>query len=240
MAFVSATGRVPWRALGIAILATVVLLVPANAVYRHVLATPPPGSPSGVTEVRLRVEQFVLARFRMVDHVALIEARTPSMYPHTGAARYRDLAQIALVPRALWQDKPVLDDGLDFSHTYWEIPRTTTTYTPITQPGDLYRGFGWAGALIGMLIWGGMVGGLTRLLGRQPSARAEMLYLFVLFTAVVNIESDIPQVVATGAKAIPTAAVAAWLLLPGRRSEPGYRYLMRRLERFGRRAEVSA
>jgi hypothetical protein len=229
LAYISCRSRIPWKAFGAAIAITVVFLVPANAVYRDLLR-PVPGrtvadaTPSALVE---RTYQYAGSRFRMIDHVALIRARTPAEYPWGGGTRYAELPALITVPRALWPEKPLLDDGERFSFTYWEIPPYLRTSTPLTAVGDLYRNFGTIGALFGMLLWGGIVAAFTRECFRLRTPRTEMVYIAGLVTWVTNLESDLPQLIAAMSRSVPVAILVAWLLLPGRRGQPGYVTLAR-------------
>jgi hypothetical protein len=69
------------------------------------------------------------------------------------------------------------------------------------------------------------VGWWTRLWRNCRSPRWDAVYLYALVIAVTYVESDLPILIATTAKAVPLAAVVAWFLLPGRASPPGYRTL---------------
>jgi hypothetical protein len=170
---------------------------------------------------------YAFTRFRSIDSVALIVARTPSPYPYASGTEYELLPALILVPRAIWPGKPALVSGADFSHTYWQIPAGIRTSTPITGVGDLYRNFGRAGVAVGMLIWGVFVAAWTWSYRRWRSPRFDLVYLYSVVFAVTYVESDLPSLVATAAKTLPIAALIAWLLLPGRSSPPGYRRIFR-------------
>lgn len=225
LAYIASTRRVPWRAIAVAGAVSVVLLVPANVAYRTLLQ-PPPSGESRVNVTLKRTEQFVTSRFRLVDHVALIDARTPEEYARGDGSRYRLLPALIVVPRYLWPDKPVLDDGLEFSHTYWEIPGNVETSTPLTQVGDLLRNFGLLGAFLGLGVWGLVVGSFARVCRRLRSARVEMVYLVSLVSWIAYVESDLPQLVAAATKSLVVTTVVAWLLLPGRSGRTGYRRIL--------------
>lgn len=247
IAYIAARGRVPWRAVGAVALAAIVLLLPGNVLYRDVLR-PAPGrtihdaTPAAIVE---RSYQYIGSRFRLIDHVALIRNRTPSQYPWGGGRRYLQLPAIVLVPRAVWSEKPTLDDGEEFSLSYWEVSPDLRTSTPITAIGDLYRNFGLPGPLIGLGIWALVVAAFTLLCRRWRSPRAEMIYIAGLVSWVIYIETDLPQLIALMARTVPVTIALAWLLLPGRSGECGYRALLRHLPgpirgRLGLPGEVAA
>jgi hypothetical protein len=229
LVYVAARQRVPWRALAITAGVTVLVLVPANSVYRTVLRPnpnvgAPPATPLTVAQDTLAYAKF---RFRLIDHVALIDDRTPDVYAHGNGNRYVLLPALVIVPRPLWPDKPILNDGLEFSHTYWEIPVNTETATPLTQPGDLLRNFGPGGVMVGLALWGAFLGAVLAAQRHWRSPRVEWLYLVFVVTVVGYVESDIPQLVAGAAKTLFVAAVIAWLLLPGRAGPAGHVTLRR-------------
>ncbi len=235
LAYISCGNRLPRRTVAALVAGTALLLVPANLLYRQTLRDPVGGTtPKSGTPVRILEEtvRYGTVRFRLIDHVALINARTPSVYSRPSGRRYTLLPALVLIPRAIWPDKPILNDGLEFSHTYWEVPVGVTTATPLTQPGDLLRNFGPVGVVLGLAGWGVLLGLLTAACRRWRSPRVEMLYLVSLMTLVVWVETDFPQLLAGALKTMATAGVVAWLLLPGRRVEAGHLRLADLLRRF--------
>ncbi|MEA2187042.1 MAG: hypothetical protein QOK16_2053 [Solirubrobacteraceae bacterium] len=236
-AYVSCCGRVPWKAVAIGVAAGILVLLPATIVYRSILR---PSESAGATNVRTpgglldETADYLNVRFRLVDSVALIHTRTPAVYPYANGHRYTLLPALVAVPRALWPDKPILNDGLEFSHTYWEIPPTNLTATPLTQPGDLYRNFAWPGVLVGMAIWGLLVGMLTRCNGERRSPRLELVRVVALVVAVAFIDSDLPQLLAGASRTLLVASVVAWLALPGATAPPGFTRLRHAAGRLAR------
>lgn len=178
LVYVVCRRRVPWRGGAAVLAATVLVLIPANIAYRNFLR-PPPNQAARSVPVAIVADtwEYLTVRFRLIDHVALIDDRTPELFPYANRSRYVTLPALVALPRAVWPDKPILDDGLEFSHTYWEIPPAIRTSTPLTQVGDLLRNFGVTGALVGMLLWGVVVGGLARWRARRRSPRVELLFL---------------------------------------------------------------
>ena len=250
VAYVLFRRRVPWVPVVAVAAITFLMLIPAIDTYRLTTREPTNISAAGKAfreavlvrpdRLVLRSYEYISLRFRYVDHVALIVDRTPTVYPWGDGSRYELLPLLVAVPRAVWPEKPVLDEGGEFSHTYWEIPLSARTATPMTQVGDLYRNFGAAGIVAGLAAWGVLLGLLTRIHGRSQSLRFDMVYLYLLVTAVVYIEADLPQLVARVVKALPLVIATAWLLLPGPLGPPGYQVAGRRLRHvLGRRLATS-
>lgn len=236
LAFMAYRGQTPWRAILLVVLSTLVVLVPLNATYRKAVREDGGGVVASlvraltdsdllrVDRVPVETARYVFARFRNVDHVALIRARRDEYAPGDGS-RYYLLPMMIAVPRALWRDKPVLDEAAQFSHTYWEVPLTINTATPLTQVGDLDRNFGSLGVVIGLFVWGAVIGGWSRLLAARPTPRMLAVHLYALLSAVSYIESDLPSLVATSARTLPLVAAIAWLMLPAPGGAAGYRRL---------------
>jgi hypothetical protein len=151
------------------------------------------------------------------------------MYASPDGALYAKLPLIVTVPRQLWHDKPVLDTSGDFATASWERAPSYRTAEPLTQPGDLYRNFGWAGVVIGLVVWGIAIGAWQRVRRHLWSPRMLAIYLWSFPAGVLYIEGDLPNLIATQARTIPLAAAAAWLLLPGRGQAPGYELIAGRL-----------
>ncbi len=228
LAFIACRGRVPWRPVVVLGAVVVIVLLPANAVYRATLR-PAVGVERDNSPRALVRDAYIYgsSRFRYIDHVALIEARTPSLYEYGSGARYVWLPALVAVPRVIWSAKPILDDGLEFSHTYWDIPLAIKTSTPLTQIGDLYRNFAWPGVIAGLAVWGLVVAAFGAACRRWRSPRTEMVLIYALVTAVPYVESDLPQLIAAATRSLPVAAACAWLLLPGRGgAQPGYRRVL--------------
>ena len=224
LVYVAVRQRLPVRALALTVGVTLLVLVPANSVYRTVLRPNPNVGAPDATPLTVAADTlaYVKFRFRLIDHVALIDDRTPETYARGNGRRYVLLPALVLIPRPLWRDKPILNDSLEFSHTYWEVPVNTQTATPLTQPGDLLRNFGPTGVFAGLALWGAFLGAVLAATRRRRSPRVQWLYLVFIVTVVVYVESDIPQLVAGAAKTLFVAALIAWLLLPGRAGPAGY------------------
>jgi hypothetical protein len=240
LAYIACKRRIPWRAIIVVTLATFLLLVPGNLAYRQFVGNEPPATATASSSKLLptlrrsmrRAEIYARLRFRYIDSVALIMDLTPGVYPRGSGSRYWTLPQLILVPRVVWPDKPLLDDGGRFAHTYWEIPRQHATSIPLTQVGDLYRNFGRAGVGVGVCLWGLGIALFLRASWRWRSPRFEAIYLYSLATWVTYVESDLPELIVGAAKTMPVALVVAWALLPGRQSLPGYRRIAPTFERL--------
>ena len=232
LAFVAVQSPLPWRAIGVAGLFVVLILLPANHVYRQAVrgdesareAVTDPSTYRSDRTLRAAAK-YPFARFRYVDHTALIVRDTPEIYAYGDGANYTFLPAFVVVPRVAWDGKPHLNVASQFSHTYWQIPPSIATSQPLTQVGDLYRNFWWPGVVLGLVAWGAIVGAWTRWWSTQRSPRFDAIYIWSLPAMIMYVESDLPLLIATAAKTLPLVWFCAWLLLPGRRGEPGLRKL---------------
>ena len=242
LAYVVTRRRFPCIPVVAAVAVVFLLLIPANQAYRAGLRNNA-ADPSGTSHFHLvhyRPDKLVssgvtkgvdyfFTRFRDIDNVALVQSQTPSVYPYGSGSHYLDFPLLLFVPRVFWPDKPRLDDGDQFSLTYWQLPKGDHTSTPLTAIGDLYRNFGLVGALLGLALLGIVIALLTRLYQRFFSYRAVAIWLFLLYKGVYVVELGLPDLLGALLKALPFVALAAWLLLPGRTAPAGYRQIRRRV-----------
>jgi hypothetical protein len=239
LAFVMAKGKIPWRPVLAVTFLALFVLVPLNDAYRRALRIEGEQQVSGALAKAVQnrpqdgfavaVEDsylYATTRLRSIDNVALILDRTPGSYPFEGREKYLLLPLLPIVPRSLWPEKPILNDSALFSQSYWEIPEFISTSTPLTQIGGLYRAFGLAGAILGMLLWGMVISAIYAFFRRFQSPRLELVYIWALIRVVTYVESDLPALATTGFQTLVTAYMVAWLLLPGRDSPAGYRTLI--------------
>jgi hypothetical protein len=225
--------RVPWRPITLVAL-LMFLVVPANITYRAklrpgegVFLTSTGGVLAALTgtigesvEMPLSqrlsiVGQWGTARFRNVDSLALIMQKTPHPNPYLRGRLYALGIPIILVPRFLWPSKPVLDNGYIFSQEYLDLPASSVTSTPITEPGDLYMNFGVAGVLSGMFVWGVVCSCLYAWIRRRPgNDSAALLLFFAALLQLANVEADFVSLLATAFRALLLAWIVGRALYP--------------------------
>lgn len=142
------------------------------------------------------------ARIREIDNVAITLQKTPSEVKFSPPLEFVEAPLIAVVPRALWVDKPLLDAGYRFSAQYYGLPPSLRTSSAPTIPGDLYRHGGLLVFAVGMAIFGFALRAVDNLIGASGSAPLVML-MFNLFPLVVKAEIDATGLIAT----IPSMAI---------------------------------
>jgi hypothetical protein len=239
-AYVLARRRWPVVPIAVTLVCIFVIVVPTNERYREAVRTESMTPEAALSEavtvgldfspstVLSSTVDYVATRFRSIDSVALILDQTPSPFPYADGDNYALLPAIAVVPRAVWRGKPTFDQASQFTHTYRQVSMDVRSSTPLTQVGDLYRNFGYLGVVVGLFCVGLLAGGGMRAFRRFQSPRAQFMYVYVVMTIVISVESDLPALLATASKTVPFAALAAWLLLPGRYTGLGYHRLLRR------------
>lgn len=138
---------------------------------------------------------FASERLREIDNLALIMQRTPSEIPYRSATELVVGPIAALIPRALWPNKPVISTGYAFSQEYYNLPRASYTASAVTVPGDLYRHGGWPILIVGMMIIGFVLKAIETTCSPYRDLRLCLFYggLFLLMT---NLESDVVSLVA--------------------------------------------
>jgi len=132
---------------------------------------------------------FVLARISLIDSPAIIMQRTPGEIGFVSPVQLVTAPIAALVPRAVWPDKPILDSGYQFSQTYYELPATVYTSSAITPVGDLYLHGGWIPVIVGMFLLGCGVRFLDDNMNVYGSPHCVFLFL-LLFPDLVLQEED--------------------------------------------------
>ena len=187
-------------------LAFLLIVVPFNQSYRSAARSTQERSPLARRLMRRQVfwarhwhwgcrrgafvlRQFLLTRIREIDNPAIIMQRTPAEIGFVSPIQLVTAPIAALVPRAVWPGKPILDSGYEFSQTYYELPTTVYTSSAITPVGDLYRHGGWIPVIAGMFLLGCGVRLLDDVMdvGGNPHS----IFLFILlFPSLVNQEDD--------------------------------------------------
>jgi len=102
-------------------------------------------------------------RTRQIENVAVVVRDTPAVFPHTGGSALPEAVALALIPRVVWPDKPVLDAATTFPQLYLKQVTGSRSGTGPSHFGDLYRNFGLLGVLLGMGIFGAVFAALGRL-----------------------------------------------------------------------------
>jgi len=135
---------------------------------------------------------FLVSRINEIDSPAIIMQRTPAEIGFVSPVQLVTAPIAALVPRAVWPGKPILDSGYEFSQTYYELPATVYTSSAITPVGDLYLHGGWIPVIVGMFLLGCGVRLLDDVMDvMDVNGSPHCVFLFLLlFPSLVKQEDD--------------------------------------------------
>ena len=205
--------RVP-RKLVTGAIVGLLLLIPLNTAYRqsvrrHSAVISPgdaanvlPGliaktwAPSNLPDALASAPAQLLGRTRQIDSVTIIMQKTPNPIPYKGVSELLTAPIYGVVPRAIWQSKPVLLSGYQFAQDYYKAPSTIYSSDAITFPGDLYRHGSWPTLVAGMLL----LGVACRLVQSTlyPGRDLRLVFMYVpLFVLFINMETDAVSILAT-------------------------------------------
>jgi hypothetical protein len=117
-------------------------------------------------------------------------AYTPSVVPYWGGYSYRSLFT-SLIPRFLYPDKPKKTIGNEFGQRY-RLLNSSDTVTSYNLPMlvEFYINFGTIGVLLGMFLLGLVLRVVYCLVNHPQCGEGGLAVGAVLFTTLLNIESD--------------------------------------------------
>lgn len=205
--FSAARRRWPKLAILLVAVSFLAVIIPFNHAYRAIARTnsvtlspteAPSRAPAILAEVFSvenlvtavpRSADFLLQRTREIGNVAIIMQRTPGEIPFSSPIQIVEAPLVAIVPRAIWPGKPILDSGYQFSQQYYELPSSLYTSSAVTPVGDLYRHGGWIVVIAGMCALGLGIRLLDDVLDIRDNPRTIFLIL-PLFPTIVAGESD--------------------------------------------------
>jgi len=135
------------------------------------------------------------AKYRQADvlqEIGLVVRYTPHPFPYRMGAAYLRLPATVLIPRIVWPDKPVDEIGYVMTRDYVGFSAYAAQFTSSapTVFGDLYMNFGMAGVVVGMVLLG-LLGGLLFSAISPALSPGRLLYYYVVFLILTNLESDL-------------------------------------------------
>jgi hypothetical protein len=147
----------------------------------------------------------------LVD-IALIQSRTPSIFPYEHGRRWLQAPLVAAVPRALWAGKPALSTGGEIAVKYGGSPSETTSM-PTTMVGDAWIQFGWLGVIAASLALGAVYRLTYTWVVRRRSAAWTIALCFVVAGSVFGTGTDLASLLTSAAREfVVLGLVAAWVL----------------------------
>jgi hypothetical protein len=146
--------------------------------------------------------------------IALIQAKTPSIYPYEHGKRWLLAPLVAAVPRALWPGKPSLWSG-DIAYRYGGAARPGATAQPATMVGDAWIQFGWLGVIFASLALGAVYRVAYTWVARRRNAGWTIALCFVVATYLFSSGLDVASVLTSAAREFVVLGLfAAWVLRP--------------------------
>lgn len=149
-------------------------------------------------------------RMHGLDSVMVAMKMTPTFIPYVEPTQYLLLPAMALVPRVVWPDKPIMALLMDWETTYWGA-RDTGSSIARTHFGSLYLCFGWGGTVLGMLILGFIWRFLAELFHRHWGLLGAAMYVFVLL-GMMNLENDVTAIYSMLIKLVLVLGVLCWFI----------------------------
>jgi len=104
--------------------------------------------------------QYLTGRTRSVDNLALVVEMTPGIVPYRHLDELLTAPLSALVPRAVWPNKPIRLTGYEFGQQYMSLDSHIYTASAVSPQADLYR----YGGLLVLLVGMGLLGAGHRLI----------------------------------------------------------------------------
>lgn len=141
---------------------------------------------AGVSAGEGPYEKFFGRQAEVAGAPGLVLMLTPAVVPFEGLDSFLSLPA-ALIPRALWPDKPTLSRGVWFSSTFRGLQQDTTSYSAMTIFSEGYLFYGWTGTVLAMVIVGGVLAVVRR---RLDIPRTVAVYL-ALVPTILQIEPEV-------------------------------------------------
>ncbi len=171
------------------------------------------GNHSVTDTLNLTGQQAKLRQADVLQDIGLIVRYTPHPFPYRMGTEYLRLPATILIPRIVWRDKPVDDTDYIMTRDYvgWSAYAAQFTSSAPTIFGDLYMNFGMAGVVVGMAALGLLAGLLFSVISPALSP-GRLLYYYVVFLIITNLEGDLNGTIQTICEALFVIWVLNWFL----------------------------
>jgi hypothetical protein len=117
-----------------------------------------------------------------------------------------------LIPRLVYPGKPITGGSSELARVYGGLQIEEGTSVGIGPISEFYINFGTAGAVIGMIVMGGLYGMVIGKLFRQPLQPFGYIYAAVAFIAVIRPETNLADSFGGALRAVFIWYVVQWYL----------------------------
>lgn len=158
-------------------------------------------------------QQAKLRQADVLQDIGLIVRYTPQPFPYRMGTAYLQLPATVLIPRIVWPDKPVDSIGYVMTRDYVGFSAYAAQFTSSAPTifGDLYMNFGIAGVVFGMALLGLLAGLLFSAISPNLSP-GRLLYYYVVFLILTNLEGDLNGTIQTIGEALFVIWILNWLM----------------------------
>jgi len=158
-------------------------------------------------------QQAKLRQADVLQEIGLIVRYTPQPFPYRMGTAYLQLPATILIPRIVWPDKPVDDLGYIMTRDYVGLNAYAAHFSSSAPTifGDLYMNFGMAGVVVGMALLGFLAGLLFSAISPSLST-GRLLYYFVVFLILTNLEGDLNGTIQTIGEGLFVIWILNWLM----------------------------
>ena len=150
--------------------------------------------------------------FLGVKKTASLIDMVPSNVPHTYGSTYF-LWLIAPVPRAIWEEKPVVRIGGVLGSTVFGTRESNGI--PPGFVGEAYLNFGWFGIPLAAILFGAMVRRFYESYGRKAYSHSRSLLIYSLLFPIVafaSVSGDFTGFVSRAGQTLIPLVIAFWII----------------------------
>lgn len=170
--------RIPIRKMtlpAILLVVAAVLVVPITSEYRAIISeggSPIPAlrtaydaawGPGVAHGFQIFLDDVIGRQSGVAQMPGVIMQKTPNPIPYLGWEAMLSFPAL-LVPRAIWPEKPVVTQGISFSHEYLNYPAIVESSSAVTVFGEGYMFAGWPSALVVCAVLGVLLAVIYRVI----------------------------------------------------------------------------
>lgn len=155
---------------------------------------------------------FLTQRLRLIDEVGIVVQRTPNEIGYVPPLDTIGEATGVLIPRVVWQDKPVYTTGLSYARDYWNQSTSTFSARSPTLLGDSYLRGGLITTMIILALVGAVMASLNRALSPRQNPVAAPMFVNVWISLALLEEPIVTKAASLVQVLLVTAVVMRWAI----------------------------